>query len=117
MDNIVICKITLSLGVLSPPFPPLSVVSAKLRNFIKSQYAQGSKLIVVIVQVVAVRIYVAAVEVLMKKERQNETQFTTKIARKTRYSGSQLFHFVKFSFPDTRLMMSYYAKTDGHLTP
>jgi hypothetical protein len=72
MDNIVICKITLSLGVLSPPFPPLSVVSAKLRNFIKSQYAQGSKLIVVIVQVEAVRIYVAAVEELMKKERQNE---------------------------------------------
>jgi hypothetical protein len=60
-----------------------------------------------------VRIYVAAVEELMKKEKQDETQFTTKIAGKTRYSGSQLFHFVKFSFPDTRLMMSYYAKTDG----
>jgi hypothetical protein len=30
-----------------------------------------------------VKIYVAAVEVLRKKERQNETQFTTKIAEKT----------------------------------
>jgi hypothetical protein len=52
------------------------------------------------------------VEELRKKERQDETQFTTKIAGKTRYSGSQLFHFVKFSFSDTR-SMSYYAKTDG----
>jgi hypothetical protein len=33
----------------------------------------------VIVQVGAVKIYVAAVEALRKKERQDETQFTTKI--------------------------------------
>ncbi len=49
----------------------------------------------------------------MKKERQDETQFATKIAGKTRYSGSQLFHFVKFSFPEDTRLMSYYAKTDG----
>jgi len=36
-------------------------------------------LITVVVQVGAVKIYVAAVEVLRKKERQDETQFTTKI--------------------------------------
>jgi hypothetical protein len=40
--------------------------------------AQGSRLIIVIVQVGAVKIYVAAMEVLRKKERQNETEFTTK---------------------------------------
>ncbi len=33
----------------------------------------------VVVQVGAVKIYVAAVEALRKKERQDETQFTTKI--------------------------------------
>jgi hypothetical protein len=81
------------------------------RSNLKNNLVLGEYLIV-IVQVEVVRIYVAAVEELMKKERQDETQFTTKIAAKTRYSGSQLFRFVKFSLPDTRLM-SYYAKTDG----
>jgi hypothetical protein len=33
----------------------------------------------VVVQLGAVKIYVAAVEALRKKERQDETQFTTKI--------------------------------------
>ncbi len=42
--------------------------------------AQGSRVIIVVVQVAAVKIYVAAaVEALRKKERQDETQFTTKI--------------------------------------
>ncbi len=35
--------------------------------------------IIVVVQVGAVKIYVAAMEALTKKERQDETQFTTKI--------------------------------------
>jgi hypothetical protein len=39
--------------------------------------AQGSKLIIVVVHVGAVKIYVAAVE--GAQERGNETQFTTKI--------------------------------------
>jgi hypothetical protein len=39
--------------------------------------------IIVIVQVGAVKIYVAAVEALRKKERQDETQLTTKIGGKT----------------------------------
>ncbi len=39
-------------------------------------------------------------EALRKKERQDETQFTTKIGEKTSL-GSQLFPFVKFSFPVT----------------
>ncbi len=40
----------------------------------------------------------------MKKERQDETEFTTKIGGKNQ-SGSQLFCFVKFSFLVTRLML------------
>jgi hypothetical protein len=47
--------------------------------------AQGSRVIIVVVQVRAVKIYVAAVETLRKKERQDETpvQFTTKSGGKT----------------------------------
>jgi hypothetical protein len=41
--------------------------------------AQGSRLIIVVIQLGGVKIYVAAVEALRKKERQDETQFTTKI--------------------------------------
>jgi hypothetical protein len=46
----------------------------------KTQYA---RVIVVVLQVGAMEIYVAAVEELRKNERQDETQFTTKICRKT----------------------------------
>ncbi len=50
--------------------------------------AQGSRLIILVVQVGAVKIYVAAVEAFREKafrekERQDETQFTTKIGEKT----------------------------------
>jgi hypothetical protein len=41
-------------------------------------HAQGSRLIIVAFQVTAVKIYAAIVEALKKKERQGETQFTTK---------------------------------------
>jgi hypothetical protein len=44
--------------------------------------AQDSRLIIVLVQVGVAKVYVAAVEAveaLRKKERQDETQFTTKI--------------------------------------
>ncbi len=44
--------------------------------------AQGSRVIIVVVQVGSVKIYVAVVEALMKKERGDETQFTTKIGGK-----------------------------------
>jgi hypothetical protein len=45
--------------------------------------AQCSRVIIVVVKVGAVKIYVAAVETLRKKERQGETQFTIKIGGKT----------------------------------
>jgi hypothetical protein len=41
--------------------------------------AECSRLIIIVIQVKAVIIYVAAVEAPRKKERQDETQFTTKI--------------------------------------
>jgi len=45
--------------------------------------AYGLSIIIVVVQVEAFKIYVATVEVLWRKERQDETQFTTQIGRKT----------------------------------
>jgi hypothetical protein len=45
--------------------------------------AQGWRVITLVVQVGAVKIYVAAVEALGKKETQDETQFTAKIGGKT----------------------------------
>ncbi len=41
--------------------------------------AQSSRLIIVVVELGTVNVHVTAVEMLMKKERQGETQFTTKI--------------------------------------
>ncbi len=41
--------------------------------------ARGPRVITVVVQLEEVKIYVAAVEALRKKERQDETQFTTNI--------------------------------------
>jgi hypothetical protein len=41
--------------------------------------AQGSRLIIVVVQLGALKIYIAVVEALRKKGRQDETHFTTKI--------------------------------------
>ncbi len=40
---------------------------------------QSSRLIIVVVQLGAVKIYASAVKLLGKKEIQDETQFTTKI--------------------------------------
>jgi hypothetical protein len=44
----------------------------------------------VVVQVGAMKIYVAAVEALRKNERQDETQFTTKIGGKTSFGPNYL---------------------------
>jgi hypothetical protein len=42
-------------------------------------FARGPTLIIVVVQLGEVKIYVASVDALRRKERQDETQFTTKI--------------------------------------
>jgi hypothetical protein len=52
--------------------------------------AQGSRVIIVVVQVGTVKIYVAAVEALKKKERHDETQFTTKFGGKLDLGPSYL---------------------------
>jgi len=88
-SNRVIPKVTLSSPCLSAsfhPLSPLSVVSTEQRYFNKSQYemlysafrAQVSRLYTVVAQLWAVKIYLAAVEAFRKKERQDETQITTK---------------------------------------
>jgi hypothetical protein len=53
--------------------------------------AQGSRVIIVVVEVGAVKIYVAAVQTLRKKETQDETQFTTKVGGKTSLGPSYFF--------------------------
>jgi len=106
LDIRTIWKVTLSSSSLWACFhslSPLSVVSAKWGNFIKpltmkcwnsAFNAQGSRVIIVVLQ--TVKIYVAAVEALSKMERQDETQFTTKIGGKIslglNYFVSENFH-------------------------
>jgi hypothetical protein len=51
--------------------------------------AQSLRVIIVVVQVGAVKIYVTAVKALMEKERGDETQFTTKIDGKTSLGPSE----------------------------
>jgi hypothetical protein len=73
------------------------------------------RVIIVVVQVGAVKIYVAAVEEeeeLRKKERGYETQFTTKIGWKKTSLGLSYFRFFcKISFPVVTYLMPYYAET------
>jgi hypothetical protein len=91
-ENRVICKVTLSsplsLGLLSPPYPLFQwylqsqeiLLNLSMKCCNSALNAQGSRLIIVVVQLGIVKIYVAAAaEALMKKERQDETQFTTKV--------------------------------------
>jgi hypothetical protein len=88
-------KATLSLGLLSlyPHFQwhPQSkeiLLNLSMKCWNSTFNAQGSRVIIVVVQVGAVKIYVAALKALRKKERQDETQFTTKIGGKTSLDSS-----------------------------
>jgi hypothetical protein len=78
----------MSLGLLSTPNPSLSGIHKVMKFLLKLSMkcwnsalnAQGSRVIIVVAQVGAVKTYVAtAVEARRKKERQVEPQFTTKI--------------------------------------
>jgi len=61
--------------------------------------AQGSRVNILLVEV-GLKIYVAAVEALRKKEREDETQFTTKIGGKISLGPRlPIISFWKFSFP------------------
>jgi hypothetical protein len=93
-NNRVIHKVTLSFTSIPSVFTsyPLFewylqskeiLLNLSMKCWNSALNAQGSKVTIVVVQEGAVRIYVAAVEALRKKERQDETQFTTKIGGKT----------------------------------
>jgi len=78
----VICKVTLSFT----PYPLFQWYPQSEEFFYKNRSmkcsnsafnTQGSRLIIEVVQVGAVKIYVAAMKALRKKEIQDETQFTT----------------------------------------
>jgi hypothetical protein len=64
------------------------------------------KIYVAVMEVRAVKVYVAIMEALRRKERGDETQFTTKIGGKLVWVP--LISFCKISFPVMRLM-PYYA--------
>jgi hypothetical protein len=56
------------------------LLDLSMKCWVSAFNAQGSKVIIVVLQVRAVKIYVVAVvKALRKKENQDETQFTTKI--------------------------------------
>jgi len=71
--------------------------------------AQGSRLIIIALQVRAVKIYAATVKTLKKKERQGETQFTTKT--EVPHPWMLMFFFwVGFYFFDSQ---NIYDQTQG----
>jgi hypothetical protein len=97
----VIHQVILSSPCLWASFQPLSppqwylqskeiLLNLSMKYWNSAFNAQGSKLIIVVVQLGAMKIYVAAVEALRKKERQDETQFATKIGGKTSLGPSYL---------------------------
>jgi hypothetical protein len=51
-------------------------------------HAQGLRLIIVVLQIGAVKIYVAVVKALTQNEKQDETQFTIKVGGKTNLCSS-----------------------------
>ncbi len=59
-----------------------NLLNLTTKCWISAFNAQGLKVIKVVVQIGAVKIYVAEMEVLRKNERHSEIQFTTKIVRK-----------------------------------
>jgi len=86
MSNKVIHKVTFSFTPcpLFQWYPQSTeiLLNLSMKCWNSAYNAHGSKIIIVVVQVGGVKIYVAAVEALRKKERGDETQFTTKIGRK-----------------------------------
>jgi len=106
-----IVELSVKSPCLHPVFGPSPQWYSKSKEILSK-----SLLIIVVVQVGAVKIYVAAVEVLRKKERQDETQFTTKIGGKN-YFRSQLFRFVKFSFSVKRWIMPLLCRNWLFSTP
>jgi hypothetical protein len=83
-------------------------------NHLHAFIAQGLRVIIVVVQVGAMKIYVAAVEGLTEKERQDETQFTIKIGGKCSLSPNY-FHFQRYVF-DGLLCWNWLFSPPNHTT-
>jgi hypothetical protein len=90
-QNRVICKVTLSSPCLWASFHPYPLfqwylqsneilLNFSMKCWNSAFHAQGLRVIIVVVLVGAVKIHVAPVKALRKNERQDETQFTTKIS-------------------------------------
>jgi hypothetical protein len=86
-NNRLIHKVTLSSPCLRASFHPYPLLQWYLQSkemllnlgmkcWNSAFNAQGSRLIILVEEVGAVKLYVAAEEALMKKERQDETQFS-----------------------------------------
>jgi hypothetical protein len=69
-------------GILDPGPSSKVALNLRMKCWNSAFNAQGSRVIIVVVPVGAVKIYVAAVEALRKKERGDDFQFTTKIGGK-----------------------------------
>ncbi len=76
--------------VFGPPFTPYPLfqwylqskdilLNLRMKCWNSAFNPQGSRLIIIVVQLGAMKIYVAAVEALRRNESQDETQFTTRI--------------------------------------
>jgi hypothetical protein len=72
-----------SLWPAFTPYPFFSGIPKVTRCSISAFNAHRSKVTTVVVEVGVLKIYVAAMEALNDKERQDETQFNTKIGGKT----------------------------------
>jgi hypothetical protein len=108
--NKVIWKLTLSFSPYSlsvqPLFPlcsPLIPSFSGIHKVSKVVVAQGSRVTIVVVQVGAAKIYVAAPEALRKKERGDETQSKKLV-------WVPVILVCKISLPVTHLM-PYFAET------
>jgi len=66
------------LGLLSLPIPSFKGIrKSKEIYYILAFNAQGLRVIIIVVQIGAMKIYVATMEAFKKNEMQDETQFTT----------------------------------------
>jgi hypothetical protein len=100
IKKFVILKLSVKSHSLAPINPLLQwysqskkiLLNLSMKCWNSAFNAQSSRIIIVVVQIGAVKIYVAAVEALRKKERGDETQYTTQNGGKTSLCPS----FIKF---------------------
>ncbi len=123
-SNKVIQKVTLSFTPIPSAFTPYPLfewypqskeilLNLSMKCWNSAFNAQGSRVIIVVVEIGVVEIYVPAVEALRKEERGDKTQFITKLVEKLVWVSVILF--CKLSFPVTHLMP--YCSETGRFRP